>query len=191
MARRHSHRRTADSLPGLKRLDIENSLEWKEQRYIRIEQLFPVKQPEAEMEYGVPFGTNSVKNLMPGAGPRTSTPGNLVDEMNDEAWKQYRTIQDWVYAGTPDWGMTVAANHQLVRLEKGLIRANMIRGQRYTSVRIVRGDEVTSIHFPPAGNYVFKYSLSSGRGGWRGMRSYQVGLGFNNPLIPVSVVELT
>src|SRR6516225_11530635 len=40
---------------GLKRLDIENNLEWKEPRYIRIEQLFPIEQPEAEMEYGVPF----------------------------------------------------------------------------------------------------------------------------------------
>jgi len=174
---------------GLKRLDIENSLEWKEPRYIRIEQLFPIEQPEAEMEYGVPFGANSVNNLMPGAGPRLSTPENLVDEINEEAWKQYRTIQGWVYAGTPDWGVTVAADHQLVRLEKGLIRANMIRGQRYTSVRIVRGDEVTTIHFPPKGHYVFKYSLSSGSGGWRAMRSYQAGLGFNNPLIPVSVVD--
>lgn len=168
---------------GLKRLDIENSLDWKEQRLVRIEQLVPIQQPNAEMRYGVPFGANSVGNIMPGSGPSAG------DEINKEAWEKYRTIQDWVFAGTPEWGVTVAANHQLVKLESGMIRANMIRGQRYTSVRVVRGEEVTSIHFPAPGHYIFKYSLSSGAGDWKAFRSYQTGLSFNNPLIPVSVVD--
>jgi len=167
----------------LKRLDIENSLEWKEQRLVRIEQLFPLQQPNAEIYYGVPFGANSVGNIMPGSGPSAG------DEINREAWEKYRAIQNWVFAGTPEWGVTLAANHQLFKLENGLIRANMIRGQRYTSVRIVRGDEVTSIHFPARGHYIFKYSLSSGPGDWKAFRSYQAGLSFNNPLIPVSVVD--
>ncbi len=174
---------------GLKRLDIEDSLDWKEPRLIRIEQLFPLQLSTAEMFYGVAFGANSVKNIMPGAGPRLSTMTNLVDEIDLEAWQKYRMTQGWVFAGTSEWGVTVAASHQLVRLEKGLIRANMIRGQRYTSVRIIRGDEVTTMHFPPPGHYVFKYSLSSGSGDWKAMRSYQAGLGFNNPLIPVSVAD--
>lgn len=167
----------------LKRLDIENSLDWKEQRLIRIEQLFPIQQSGAEMYYGVPFGANSVKNIMEGSGPSAN------DEINKEGWEKYRTIQDWVFAGTPEWGVTVAADHQLVKLDDGLIRASMIRGQRYTSVRIVRGEEVTSIHFPPNGHYVFKYSLSSGPGDWKALRSYRMGLDFNSPLIPVSVVD--
>lgn len=167
----------------LKRLDIENSVDWKEQRLIRIEQLFPFQQSNAEIYYGVPFGANSAKSILPGSGPSAN------DEINKEAWERYRTIQDWVFAGTPEWGLTLAADHQLVKLDDGVIRANMIRGQRYTSVRVVRGEEVTSIHFPANGHYVFRYSLSSGSGDWKALRSYRAGLNFNGPLIPVSVVD--
>ncbi|HEV2349235.1 MAG TPA: glycosyl hydrolase-related protein [Terriglobia bacterium] len=174
---------------GLKRLDIENSLDWKEPRMIRIEQLFPVQQSNPQMFYGVPFGAQSVNEIVPGAGPRLSTTTNLVDEIDQKSWEQYRMIQGWTFAGNSEWGVTVAADHQLVRLENGMIHANMIRGQRYTSVKIVRGDEVASMHFPPRGHYVFKYSLSSGPGGWQAARSYQAGLGINSPLIPVEVVD--
>ncbi len=168
---------------NLKRLDIWNSLDWKEPRYVRVEQLFPVQQPGTKMEYGVPYGANSLDNVMPGTGPHAR------DEIQREAWQKYRVIQGWVFAGTPEWGVTVSADHQLMRLENGLIQANMIRGQRYTSARINRGGELTSMHYPAKGHYVFKYSFSSGPGDWRAARSYQAGLNFNNPLIPVSVED--
>jgi alpha-mannosidase len=167
----------------LKRLDIENSLDWKEPRYVKVEQLFPTQPSNTQMFYGIPFGANSVKNIMPGTGPQAG------DEIQRGAWEKYRMIQDWVFAGTPEWGVTVAADHQLVELEDGLIRANMIRGQRYTSVKIVRGDEVASIQYPVKGHYLFRYSFSSGPGDWKAFRSYQFGMGFNNGLVPVSVVD--
>jgi alpha-mannosidase len=168
---------------GLKRLDIENSLEWKEPRFLRIEQLFPLGRAQANTEYGIPFGANSVSNVIPGSGP------HVGDEIQRNAWKEYRTIQSWVFAGDNQWGLTLAADHQLVKLEDGLIRANMIRGQRYTSVKIVSDDEVTSIHFPAPGHYVFKYSISSGPGDWKSIKSYQTGANFDHPLLPVSVVD--
>ncbi len=174
---------------GLKRLDIEDSVDWKEPRMIRIEQLFPLQQPNAEIHYGVPFGADSVNDIMPGAGPRPSTGTHLVDEINEEAWRKYLLIQGWVFAGNSEWGITVAADHPLVKLESGVIHANMIRGQRYTSVRTVRGDEVTSMHFPVPGHYVFRFSLSSGPGDWKTSRSYQAGMSLNSPLIPVSVSD--
>lgn len=169
---------------GLKRLDIENSLDWKEPRFLRIEEQFPLGRTQIGMEYGIPFGANSVANLMPGSGPHAG------DEIQQDAWKEYRTIQSWVFAGDNQWGLTLAADHQLVRLEDGLIHANMIRGQRYTSVKIVRdNNEVDSIHFPAPGQYVFKYSISSGAGDWKSLKSYRTGANFNNALIPVSVVD--
>jgi alpha-mannosidase len=169
---------------GLKRLDIENSLDWKEPRFLRIEEQFPLGRTQIEMEYGIPFGANSVANLMPGSGPHAG------DEIQQDAWKQYRTIQSWVFAGDNQWGLTLAVDHQLVRLEDGLIHANMIRGQRYTSVKIVRdNEEVDSIHFPAPGHYVFKYSISSGAGDWKLLKSYRTGANFNNALIPISVVD--
>jgi alpha-mannosidase len=168
--------------PGLKRLDIENSLQWNEPRFLNIEQLIPIPR-NADVYYGVPFGAASPKDILPGSGPRAE------DEIQKSAWEKYRTIQSWVFAGTSEWGLTVAADHQLLKIDDGVIAANMIRGQRYTSVRIVRGDEVSSIHFPAQGSYVFRYSLSSGVGDWKAARSYQNGPSFNNPLIAVSEID--
>jgi len=168
---------------NLKRLEIENHLDWRRPPLVRIEQLFPLQQQDPEIYYGIPFGVNSATNVMPGSGPRFN------DELNREAWQKYRIIQDWVFAGTSEWGLTLAADHQLVRFDPGLIRAAMLRATRYTSVRVVQGDEVTSIHYPPEGSYVFKYSLSSGPGDWKQFHSYRAGLDFNNPLLPVSVAD--
>jgi alpha-mannosidase len=168
---------------GLKRLDIENSLDWKAPRFLNIQQLFPLGRTHVDMEYGVPFGANSIANIISGAGP------HMGDEIQPDAWKKYRAIQSWLFAGDSQWGITIGADHQLVKLEDGLVRASMIRGQRYTSVKVVRGDEITSIHFPPPGRYVFKYSISSGAGDWKSLKSYQTGMNLNNPLLPVSVVD--
>ena len=168
---------------GLKTVDIENSLDWKEPRFLRIEQLFPLGRTHLSMQYGIPFGANSVSDVVPGSGPYAD------DEIQRDAWKEYRAIQWWVFAGDEQVGLTLAADHQLVRLQDGLIRANMIRGQRYTSVKIVRGEEVTSIHFPAPGHYEFRYSISSGTGDWKSEKSHQAGANFNHDLIPVSVLD--
>lgn len=85
--------------------------------------------------------------------------------------------------------MTVAADHQLVRLQPGLIVGNMLRGQRYTSAKTLQDGKVSSMHYPPTGRYVSNYSLSSSTGDWKAQRSYEMGEDFNNPLIPVEVVD--
>ncbi|MBV9180055.1 MAG: hypothetical protein JO356_01975 [Acidobacteria bacterium] len=168
---------------SLKRLDIENSVNWNEARLLNIEMLIPVAQ-NAEIHYGVPFGVASMQDLVAGSGPRAE------DEIQRDSWQKYRTIQSWITASTAEGQLTVAADHPLVKIEEGLIRANMVRGQRYTSVRIVRhGTEVSSIQFPPPGQYVFRYSLSSGSGDWKMAHPYQIGKNFVSPLIAVSVVD--
>ena len=43
--------------------------------------------------------------------------------------------------------------------------------------------------YPPPGMYIFRYSLFSAAGDWRTNRSYEQGENFNNPLIPVEVVD--
>jgi hypothetical protein len=198
---------------GLKRLDVADSLDWNSQGPIRIEQLFPiatapiatapVQAPDPRIEYGVAFGANSSTDVLPGSGPSAG------DEIDERAWCQYRVIQGWVFAGVrpgapaasgagnrasasaadTGWGVTIAADHQLVRLEGRTIHAAMLRGQPYTSAKIVRGDEVTSIRYPMPGHYVFRYELQSGPGDWKTARAWQTGLGFNSPLMPVSVVD--
>lgn len=167
----------------LKRLDVENTVEWKSPRLFRIEQLFPVTAANPVFDYGVPFGANRADNLIPNAG--THQP----DEITMDDWKSSRHIHDWIRAGAGDWGLTIAADHQQIRLDGSLIRAEMVRGTRFTSVKVVRGDEAASPHYPPAGTYVFRYSISSGAGDWKAAKAYRDGLAFNNPLLPVSVVD--
>lgn len=168
---------------GLKQLDVENTVEWKTPRFLRVEQLFPLAQTNAPLRYGVPFGQSSADNVMPGTGPHAS------DEIKQDSWKNSRLIHDWIHAGTAEWGLTITSDHQQIRLGEDVIRAQMVRGTRFTSVKVVRGGEVTSLHYPPPGAYVFRYSLSSGAGDWRKSKAYRAGLNWNNPLLPISVVD--
>jgi alpha-mannosidase len=168
---------------GLKRLDIENAVDWRGPRFIRIRQMFPLADANAAIHYGIPFGANVAENIMPNVGP------HLGDEITPESWRQCRFIQGWIHAGSADAGLTVACDHPLVRLEPGAITGEMIRGTRFTSAKVVRGEQVGSMHYPPPGRYVFRYSLSSGTGDWRASKAYRAGLGFNNPLLPVEVAD--
>jgi alpha-mannosidase len=45
------------------------------------------------------------------------------------------------------------------------------------------------VHFPAKGHYVFRFSLSSGVGDWKARLSFQAGMGFNSPLVPISVLD--
>jgi alpha-mannosidase len=168
---------------GLKRLDIENTVEWNTHRFVRVEQLFPLTQPNAALHYGVPFGACATDNVMPNTGPRAG------DEIKPDSWKNSRIVHDWIRADSGDWGLTVATDHQQIRLSEGVIRAEMVRGTRYTSVKVVRGDEVTSMFYPPAGAYTCCYSLSSAPGDWKASKAYRAGMNWNNPVLPITVVD--
>ncbi|HEX2713727.1 MAG TPA: glycosyl hydrolase-related protein [Candidatus Acidoferrales bacterium] len=167
----------------LRRLDIENTVEWKEPRFVHLEQLFPLEGSNASIHYGIPFGANAAENIMPNSGPHAS------DEIKGDSWKQARHIHDWIRADGEGWGLTLSADHQFVRLGDGVIRAEMVRGTRFTSVKVERGGEVTSLFYPPNGTYVFRYSLTAGPGDWKTAKAYQTGMEFNNPLLPIEVVD--
>jgi alpha-mannosidase len=167
----------------LKRLDIENTVDWKPGRLLRIEQLLPVAQNKPALEYGVPFGANSAQNILPNAATHQS------DEISMEDWRQSRHIQNWLRSDENGWGVTLAADHQQIRLDVPTVRAEMVRGTRFTSVKVVRDGQASGQQYPPAGTYVFRYSVSSAPGDWRVARAWQAGMNFTNPLLPVSVVD--
>ncbi len=167
---------------------LENSfyrltVEWKTPRFVRIEQLFPLAQSNAAIHYGVPFGAGSPEDLMPNTGPRAG------DEIKPDSWRNSRLTHDWIHAGTAEWGLTLATDHQQIRLGQDLIRAQMVRGTRFVSVKVVRGEEIISLHYPSPGTYVFRYSLSSASGDWKAAKAYRTGMNWNYPLLPVSVVD--
>jgi alpha-mannosidase len=167
----------------VKRLDVENVVDWEHPRLIRVEQLFPYTMPDADIEYGVAYGANAATNLIPDTGP------HMADEISKESWLGSRHILNWIFAGNPERGLTIATSEQFVRLEPGILRSEMLRGPRFTSAKVVRGDSVESMSYPPKGVYSFRYSLSSGAGDWRANKSYRSGMNFNSPLIGVSVVD--
>jgi alpha-mannosidase len=68
----------------------------------------------------------------------------------------------------------------------GSIRAGMLRGTRFYPANIVRDGHVVLVQMPPAGTYVFRYSLTSGKGDWAATRSWRAGMAFNTELIPVA-----
>lgn len=167
---------------GLKRVDLENTVEWRQGRFLKIEQLFPYARSGAQIRYGVPFGSVAGNDIMPNAGP------HFGDEIPREIWQHWRQIQDWIFAGTSEWGVTFCADRQLMILGDGQIRAGMLRSS-YSPVGIVREGKPFLRQFPPAGRYVFRYSLSSAKGDWAAAKSYRAGLAFSTPLIPVSAVD--
>jgi hypothetical protein len=167
---------------GLKRIDLENTVDWKQDKFMKIEQLFPYDDPQAQIRYGIPFGSAAGSDILPNSGPRAG------DEVPRDEWKTWRQIQDWIFAGTPEGGITVAADRQLMILGDGVIRAGMMRGT-YSSLGVNRGGQSFLVQVPPVGTYVFRYSLSSGRGNWAAAKSYRLGMGFSAPLIPVTSVD--
>ncbi|HEX2711978.1 MAG TPA: glycoside hydrolase family 38 C-terminal domain-containing protein, partial [Candidatus Acidoferrales bacterium] len=167
---------------GVKRVDLENTVDWKQTRLMKIEQTFPYEHRDARIQYGIPFGAIPGSDLLPNSGPRAG------DEISKESWTQWRQIQDWIWAGTNEWGLTVAADRQVIMLADGVIRAGMLRGT-YSAVGVSRRDKTYLVEMPPAGKYVFHYSLSSGEGNWGAAKSYRAGMALNNPLIPVSAAD--
>jgi alpha-mannosidase len=167
---------------GLKRIDLENVVDWQQGRFLKIEQVFPYEQPGAQVRYGIPFGSVAGSDILPNSGP------HFGDEVPREVWKRWRQIQDWVFAGTAEWGVTISADRQLITLDEGLIRVGMLRSA-YSPVGIVRDGKPFLRQFPPAGRYVFRYWLTSGKGDWAAAKSYRTGTEFSSPLIPVSAVD--
>jgi alpha-mannosidase len=196
---------------GVKRIDLENTVDWKQNRFMKIEQLFPYgkgspdgarvegvppsnrgqdardtsvgqSNAQAQIRYGIPFGSAMGSDILPNSGPRAG------DEVSRDEWKTWRQIQDWIFAGTPAGGITVAADRQLMILGDGVIRAGMLRGT-YSSLTVNRGGKSVLVQVPPAGTYVFRYSLSSGAGDWAAAKSYRLGMGFSSPLIPVTSAD--
>ncbi len=167
----------------LKRLDIETHVQWNRDRLLNIQELIPLEDANPVFHYGTAFGENAASNILPGSKPSAG------DEIQKSLWEKYREIHGWIFAGAPKWGLTVTADHPIFELGRHTLRADMIRGQRYTSVKIVRDGKATSIKYPPPGTYVFRYSISSGGGDWRANRSYELGKEFTNPLLPVEVVD--
>lgn len=152
----------------LKRVDLENSIDWTPGHFMKIQQVIPLDMPGAEIRNGVPFGSAAEADIMPQSGPRSR------DEVPAAIWRTWRQIQDWITASTPEWNLTVSADHQMFTVDQSAIRGDMIRGTRFNPLKTVRETEENGtvqprevrIEQPAAGTYVYRYSITSGAGNW-------------------------
>lgn len=167
---------------GLKRVDLENNVDWKQNKFLQLEQLFYYPETNAEVRYGIPFGSAASTDLFPKCGPRAG------DEVPYDEWKTWRQIQDWVFVGAGGEWLTVSADRQFITLGNGVLRFGMLRGA-YSSLGVTRGGKPHLVQVPPVGKYVFRYALASGKGSWAFAKSYRAGMAFANPLIAVTSVD--
>ena len=167
----------------IKKIDVENTIEWRPGRSMNIEQVFPTLQRDVEVRNGIPYGTAAAADIMAGSGPSRD------DEVAVDIWKGWRQIQDWVFVGTREWGFTVSADHNLIEVGAEAIRADMLRGTRFSPSRTMKDGRQVLDTRPPAGTYVFRYSFTSGQGDWSSGKSWRAGMEFSTPLIPVSSVD--
>ncbi len=165
---------------GIKKIDLDDTIDWKPGRSMNIEQVFPILQEGAEITNGIPYGTASGADMMAKAGPHGD------DEVAPNIWKGWRQIQDWVFAGNNDWGFTVSADHNLVEVSNTAIRADMLRGTRFSPVTVTKNGQPVLDARPPAGTYMFRFSFTSGKGDWSTGKSWRAGMSFSTPLIPVT-----
>lgn len=163
----------------LRRIDLEDALDWKPGSFMEVQQVFPIEMPGAEIRNGVAFGSAAESDLMPKSGPRSR------DEVPPEIWKTWRQIQEWVSSSSSAYSFTVSADHQMFTVDSQAIRGDMLRGTKFNSAKTVRDGKEILVEQPPAARYVFRYSVSSGRGNWIDTKAWQQGMNFNMPLIPV------
>ena len=163
----------------LPRIDLEDTIHWTPGRSMEIQQVFPVDMTDAEVRNGVPFGSASEADMMPGASTRSN------DEVPVEVWRGWRQIQNWISSSTPEWNLTISADHQLFTVDHGAIRGDMIRGTSFNQLRTYQDGKPAPLQQPTAGDYVFRYSLSSGKGNWTSAKAWRQGMGFNNALLGV------
>lgn len=161
------------------RIDIENAIQWTPTRTMEIQQVFPTDMPGAEVRNGVPFGSASEADMMPNAGTRSS------DEIPMDVWKKWRQIQNWISSDTPEWNLTISADHQLFTVDKDAIRGDMVRGTSFNQLRTYQDGNAVPVRQPRPGNYVYRYSISSGKGNWAAVKAWRQGMAFNNELIGV------
>lgn len=163
----------------VRKIDLEDTIDWKPGHFLEIQQVFPIDMPGVEIRNGVPFGSAAETDAMPKAGPRSS------DEVKPEIWKSWRQVQDWISASSSNYTLTISADHQMFSVDGQAIRGDLLRGIKFNTVKTVRDDTPVLVQQPPADKYVFRYSISSGKGSWAESKAWRQGADFNMPLMGV------
>ena len=163
----------------LDRIDLINTLHWKEDTPVRVQQLFPLEIDRPVIRHGVPYGSNLLSNVVPNCQTRHK------DELSMDSWLKQRECQQWLYIGGSDFGVTIASDHRQFEFEGSEVRADMVRATAGKQDKRMRD----SFWRPPYRECTYVYSVRSHGADLRKARSWRDGWQLVNPLITQSVSD--
>jgi hypothetical protein len=167
--------------PDSEEIAIENEIDWREPRWIRVQQLFPWAGDGDEVRYGVPFGSVRFPEVMPGEVAQNS------DEVPAELGARLRLARHWVDIGGTAGGLSIGADHRMWEFDGTTLRAYMLRGAGYCAGLERESDgSMRNIARPPHGTYRFRYLLRPRRAPLAEAASYRCGWELDNPLFAPS-----
>lgn len=153
-------------------IDMENTIDWRENRYVRIEQAFDfAANGAAEIRYGSPFG----QTLFPETIYQKAD-GEPDPEFVNHPTRDIRLARNWVDIADATSGVTIGSDHRMWTFDGDTLRNCMVRGIGWTSggVKIKEDGSREANQRPPKGEYSFRFrikprdagSLPDGRIGW-------------------------
>ncbi|MBM3187339.1 MAG: hypothetical protein FJZ90_01295 [Chloroflexi bacterium] len=152
-----------------RRVDLCITTEGRGPLPVMLQQSFPTTISGGEVRFGVPYGTNSLDNIMPQLQPQLHNP----DEANYDAWVNLREVQNWVDVSDGASGVTLATAHRMMEIKGGTLIAKLA----FPNLPEEAAYETRSYHF----------QIHPHEGGWREARSYRWGWQLQTPLVTLSV----
>lgn len=170
---------TITLFPDRPDIAVETVIEWLEPRWVRLEQVFPWAGRGEAVRYGVPFGSVTFPETMPGDETRNS------DETPAGQAAALRLASHWVDIGDAAAGLSIGADHRMWEFEGRTLRSYLLRGAGYCAgIERDEGGTARNIARPPPGTYRFQHVLRPRRGS---EPAYRCGWELNHPLHAVSV----
>ena len=168
--------------PDTAEIHVDNEIDWKGPRWVRMQQLFPYAGTGREIRYGAPYGQVTFPDRMSGAL------GKLGDEIAPEYRDKLRLCRHWVDIGNDSSGITIGCDHRMWEFGGAELRSYMIRGNGYCfAVKRNPDGSLENFHRPPEATYTFRYIIRPRAESLADSASYRCGWELNRPLLGSAV----
>ncbi len=156
---------------ALDRVDVDLKLRWRDTRPVRVQTVFPIGFEGAGVRYGVPYGHNTLENLMPESAPRSD------GGMRAETWEKQRECQGWIALDGEDVGVALGSDRRAFEFEGRAVRGDVLRScidpASYAYKRVWRS-------YPDV--CACRYSIRGYSGDFRSATAHRDGWALNQPL---------
>lgn len=156
----------------IKRIDIDTTVFWGGARSFQLRYVFPFRKDLSTINYGVPFYTVRYPETMEGIkGPWKP------DEVLFEDWQHIREVANWIDLANDKFGVTLSSLSSSYYINPGELEAVLFRTVNSC------GDSNYYYNTEFGKRFEFKFSITSGSGGWKSRKAYQKGLELLNPIV--------